>query len=454
MRPRPNFRRPVLFSLGTLAILATSVLPHAAHAAAAPSLGSQLTLGGAAAYPRGASTAWTATVDATESASFQVTASAVDATTELLSCSTDAGVACVISSGRVDVAADGDVTEVEPVVVTVVGRARPSVTVPLGSTEGAAMAPANRALTVRTTPVTGTTGIETSRVLQLPVTTNVDTQAVVEITTLTPGEGVTATRGGTVAYRATLTRTGNSAAETAVGLKLIPGPLGVSGTTAPVGTAMVMIAPGVQSVTVQLSAQVPTTALEGTAHWHLQATWGVDTEVGADRTFLVPAAPPAPDPEPQPEPQPGPVVISPTPTTPSGTGGPTAAATAKPAAARDTTPPVMGIALLTPQFMAVRRGDRPRIKLRYDCPLAETRCSMVASVWWRPAPGRPLIRLGIGKLVLTGGTSGTSTFLLTTGARRFLQQRGSLRVQLRVATRDAAGNLDDSSLRMKLRSVR
>ncbi|MBC7460618.1 MAG: hypothetical protein H7287_04585, partial [Thermoleophilia bacterium] len=387
MQPRPNFRRLAVYNVGTLAILMASVFPHAAHAvdppaAAGPSVGIQLTLAGAAAYPRGAATEWRATIDATESASFRVTTNAVDATINLVSCSTDTGLACSVTSGQVDVVTDGDPTAVEPVIVTVVGMARPSVTVPLSSIEGGPIPVANRALTVRAAPVTGTTGVETTQVLQLPVTTNPDTQSAIEITTLAPAAGATATRGGTVPYRATFTRTGNLAAETAVSVRLLAGTLGVSGTTAP-GTALVMIAPGVQSVTVQLSARVPIDAAEGAAQWHLQGTWGVDTEVGLDRSFLVPPAPPVPDPVPDPAPvlEPtsavaplaSPVVIpmSPAPLAANTAGGPAKPGAPKPAAARDTTPPTVGITLLSPRMAIVHRGDRPRLRLRYACPKSE-----------------------------------------------------------------------------------
>ena len=402
----------------------------------------------ASAYPRGMSTGWSVSLATTESATFTATASAPDIDVRFSGCSVPLPNSCTIAAnGAVHVNTDGDTTASEPVTLTLTGTATPAVTIPLHSTEGAPMQPSARVLTVKATATGTTTGAPMTRTVSLPVTTNSSTQSVLELTTLLPTDPTVAVRGGAVPYRATLTRTGNLAAETPVHLRLLPGTSGTSGTDG-AATALVMIAPGVTSVTVQLSAQVPVNAPEGVATWRLQAVWGVDDEVGTARSFTVPPAPPAPAPDPTPVPVP--VTPAPLPVPPAPQPQPVAAA-AKPS---DDTPPAVGVRLLTGTRMTVAPGVRPRIGLRFTCPKNERSCVLRTTLTWKRTPTSKPILLGVGTLRLKGGTAGRSSFLLSTGARALLRRHGMLRTLLLVTATDASGNVATGRLPVTLTLAR
>ncbi|MCW2961807.1 MAG: hypothetical protein JWM25_627 [Thermoleophilia bacterium] len=431
---------PALSARSRALLLLTSLLvafgiltsmPTSARAAAATLHGAP-TFTPAASYPRSVPTDLQVHVDTDEGATFKIAASGALLATQVAGCSTGTVSCNVASGGKITIADDGDTATNGPVQVTIRLLVTPASTVPIVSEEGSPMGTMPRELEITLTPLAPTAGSTHTATAIVLVASNPAFQAELSIATLAPIDGGTVQRGGTVPYRARITRSGNMGQQVDATISLVPG-TAISG-TAPAGTSRVVFMPNVTTVTVELPVVVSSTATTGLHGWRLRAAWGADMEVGALRTFTVPA-PPAPPVTPAKPKPPVKAAVAPRPV-----------ALVTPLPARpDTRAPSITMQLVIKGAVLVRRLNATLFILGERCPTNEKACVLRTSLTWKTRPGGPTVRIGAATLYLKAGAVGTTQVKLTPLGRKLLAKRGALRTVLTVQLTDKAGNT--SSLR-------
>ncbi|MCW2955529.1 MAG: hypothetical protein JWO69_398 [Thermoleophilia bacterium] len=427
---RRTFPRILSRSVAMLAALTVTALAPG-QASAAPTLGSSVTFTPAASYPRMVGTELVAHVDADEGASFRVSASGSQLTTNIMGCSSDEARCTLGAGGEVFVMDDNDPSTNGAAHVNIRIRVTPSGNVPLVSMEGQGMDPMPRLLNVTLTPTGATTPGTRTGVAAVPVVTNPALQSELQMGTIAPIDGQVVQRGTSIGYRATLTRVGAAGGQLDVSVSLMPAGGGARAGITPGGTGQVVMLPNIRNVTVELPIAVGAGAADGVHQWRLVATWGADTEVGAVRSFTVPARPvvtPPPSTTPRP---PAPAAVTP---------APKPAPKPTPAPARDTTPPGEPITIEVRGAVRIRNLGRRLMPLRVPCPRDEKSCTLLVSIAWKPRANAPARMVARTVLRIRSGQVANGQLRLSATGRRLLRTHGRLRTSLLIKFSDAAGN--------------
>jgi hypothetical protein len=247
---------------------------------------------------RGGAAASNVTVQATESAQFQlgVAGAGVGEPTFTAPCVTSPVIECFLTDeGWATLLSDNDFDTFEPIQMSTSATLSGDPLTGLASTEGSTPPSLATSLTGSVTAIgSGTTGGPFTDPFNATIVGNPATDAEIRMTTTGPASTPDAPRGtgGVVNYTATLLRAGFTGQNTSVEVSLVADT--PSGTTAGVPQT-VAFAPGETSKTATVGVEVPAGATLGTASYRLLASWdptGVnqnttDTELGSLRDFEI-----------------------------------------------------------------------------------------------------------------------------------------------------------------------